>query len=288
MLNNSGNEDNVLNIDEGIKNVYSSAFSCISYITEINFPSTLESFSVHTLIGLDNLEKVTFDADNKKYRSNGPFIYERSNNKLLVVISKSNEITLEPGTIEISDSAFQKCKSLKIINLNNELEIINQQAFSGTQLKSLYIGENVRYIDPLFIYGISTFEQLIISENNNNYKTDNNFLYTKDGKEIVAYLKNEENVKIPEGVEKICHNVFHNKEIKNIIIPNTIKEIDSSFNYCNGLTSINIPNSVEKIASGCFYYCNNLTSINIDNTQNSIEGAPWGSPYGMRIVNWLR
>ena len=80
----------------------------------------------------------------------------------------------------------------------------------------------------------------------------------------------------------------HFIRIKEIIIPESVKEIATSFNSCSGLTSITIPNSVESISNRCFASTNNLTSINIDNTKDSIAGAPWGSPYGMRVINWLR
>ena len=60
-----------------------------------------------------------------------------------------------------------------------------------------------------------------------------------------------------------------------------------AFNNCTNLTIITIPNSVERIDINCFESCNSLIQINIDNTKDSIQGAPWGSPYGMRVINWL-
>ena len=105
----------------------------------------------------------------------------------------------------------------------------------------------------------------------------------------MMYYKAESSVEIPEGIKIIGDLTFHNKTmIKNITIPDSVKEIGNSFNFCSGLKSITIPNSVEKINSMCFSSCNNLTLINIDKEKGSITGAPWGSPYGMRVVNWLR
>ena len=124
---------------------------------------------------------------------------------------------------------------------------------------------------------------------NQRYTSDDKFVYNKNKTEIIMYYKVESSVEIPECIKIIGDLAFHNKTmIKNIIIPNTVEEIKTSFSYCSGLTSITIPNSVEKINSYCFSFCDNLTQINIDKEKGSIIGAPWNSPYGMRVVNWLK
>ena len=94
---------------------------------------------------------------------------------------------------------------------------------------------------------------------------------------------------IPDGVEIVDTYGFHNKSnLNQITISSTVKELNQCFQFCTALTSITIPSNVEKISYGCFNNCKNLAQINVDNTQNSITGAPWGCPYGMRAVNWLK
>ena len=74
-----------------------------------------------------------------------------------------------------------------------------------------------------------------------------------------------------------------------IILSNGIKQLGGRlFVGCKKIYSIKIPSSVEIISSTCFQEVDNLTQINIDNKKDSISGAPWGSPYGMRVVNWLK
>ena len=72
----------------------------------------------------------------------------------------------------------------------------------------------------------------------------------------------------------------------NIVLPNTIKNINvSAFNNCTALTTIHIPNSITNIEK-CFVGCNALGKIEIDKSKNSISGAPWGAPKGMKVVYW--
>ena len=158
----------------------------------------------------------------------------------------------------------------------------------GTKITDIYIPASVTYIDPLAFHGLD-MENFEIDPANQSYTSDDKFVFNKNKTAIMMYYKAESSVEIPEGVEIIGNYAFHSKSmIKNITLPNTIKKIYASFNYCGGLTNITIPNSVEKIHTDCFNNCNYLTQINIDNTKNSISGAPWGSPYGMRVINWLR
>ena len=276
-----------LTIDEGITNINNGALSVYSdSLKELNLPSTI-IISKGMFDGIPEITTVNIDSRNPKYESDGKNIYEKRELKLMLSISKEETLTVKSGTKIIGEYAFDLCKNLKNIILNEELERIENQVFFNTKLESLYIPENVNYIHPLALFRLN-LKDLEIDINNNYYKADENFIYTKDGKEIMIYLKNEENVMIPEGVEKIRDYTFHDKDLKSITIPNSVKEIGLSFNYCDALTSITIPNSVEKIHTNCFNYCNYLTQINIDNTKNSISGAPWGSPYGMRVINWLR
>ena len=132
-------------------------------------------------------------------------------------------------------------------------------------------------------------ERIDVDENNMYYSSDEDFIYNKDKTKIILYYRNENNVNIKEGVEVIGYNAFHGKKLTNIIFPNTLVELSNrAFAYCNSLTGINISNNVKKIGTNCFEFCNSLSSINIDNTKNSISGAPWSCPYGMRVINWLR
>ena len=285
--NNNINIDS-LTIDEGITNISNGALSVFySNLKELNLPSTINDISKGIFESIPNIKTVNINNENIKYESDGINIYEKTNSKLILSISKEETVTIKSGTKVIGDMAFMFCKNLKNINLNEGLESIGNQAFSSTKIKKLYIPQSVRYIDPLAMYGLN-LDKLEINENNSYYKADDNFLYTKDGKEIVVYLGNNENISIPEQIEIIGNYAFHSKDLKNIIISKNVKKIGQSFNHCKNLKNILIPNNIETIGNNCFQYCDNLTQINVDNKKDSISGAPWGSPYGMRVVNWLK
>ena len=284
--NSIDTEANEIIIEEGIKNISLNILNFYTKAKILNLPSTIEKISSN--IVPNGIEKINIAEGNQKYSSDGVNVYDDTTSTLVISVTKEKSVTIRTGTKIIRSLAFSKCTNLETITLNNDLESIESQAFFNTKLKNVYIPASVTYINSLAFYQLN-LDSLVIDVLNKNYTSDDKFVYNKNKTEIIMYYKAESSVVIPEGIEKIGGMAFHNKYmIKNITIPNTVKEIVDSFNYCTSLTSITIPNSVEKINSNCFSFCNNLTQINIDNTENSIEGAAWGSPYGMRVVNWLR
>ena len=97
----------------------------------------------------------------------------------------------------------------------------------------MYIPASVTSIGPIAFYGLN-MESFVIDPANQNYTSDDRFVYNKNKTEIITYYKAESSVEIPEGIEKIGGMAFHNKTmIKNITIPDSVKEIGNSFNYCS-------------------------------------------------------
>ena len=287
-VTNEGADKNLseLTIEEGIKEISNGALNFYTNVKVLNLPSTIEDINKNYITS--KIEKINVSENNTKFSSDGINIYNKSGEELILSISKNKTITIKNGVKSIGYKAFGGCNNLSEIILNDDLERIGEQAFANTSLKEINIPASVKNIDPIAFY-LLNMERIDVDENNMYYSSDEDFIYNKDKTKIILYYRNENNVNIKEGVEVIGYNAFHGKKLTNIIFPNTLVELSNrAFAYCNSLTGINISNNVKKIGTNCFEFCNSLSSINIDNTKNSISGAPWSCPYGMRVINWLR
>jgi hypothetical protein len=89
----------------------------------------------------------------------------------------------------------------------------------------------------------------------------------------------ESTVVIPEGVVKICAEVFKdNTTIKKVVLPKTLKSIDEqAFAGCQNLQTIELPEGLERLGMACFYRCNKLTQIVLPDSLREIGRSAFNS-----------
>ena len=167
------------------------------------------------------------------------------------------------------------------------LEIIEDYSLCGET--DIYIGKNLRYIETTCFDGAN--KNITISPENPFYKTlDGTLILSKDGKRLCAVSKNLDTYDIPKCVETISSNSFFSKtNIMKIRLSENIKVLEPySFKNATNLKRIELSNFIEKIGINAFENCGELREIVIDKAKDSILGAPWGNPFGLRAVKWLR
>ena len=204
-----------------------------------------------------------------------------------------------PEKIErIEESAFLWCSSLEKINLQEGIKFIGANAFGQTGVTSITIPASVTSIgDSKYSYGGRTYygkhafanmwnlQKIEVAKDNENYKSIDGILYSKDGTMLYVCPNAKEGVvTIPDTVENIDAHAFTEcTKITKVILPNTVKEIPvCCFKACSKLKEIKIPNSVtniEGISSSeyreVFFASNSLQNIDVapDNPNyKSVDG----------------
>lgn len=204
-----------------------------------------------------------------------------------------------PEKIErIEESAFLWCSSLEKINLQEGIEFIGANAFGQTGVTSITIPASVTSVgDSKYSYGGRTYygkhafanmwnlQKIEVAKDNENYKSIDGILYSKDGTMLYVCPNAKEGVvTIPDTVENIDAHAFTEcTKITKVILPNTVKEIPvCCFKACSKLKEIKIPNSVtniEGISSSeyreVFFASNSLQNIDVapDNPNyKSVDG----------------
>jgi len=114
-------------------------------------------------------------------------------------------------------------------------------------------------------------EELVITENHEEYKTMDGVLYSKDGKILVFYSRGKKNSEfcIPDGVERIAFEAFaRNNYLKSVVMPDSVKLICAdAFYRCTKLESVRLSANLEEIADsytqggGVFRKCTSLKGI---------------------------
>ena len=228
-----------IHIPDGVTSIGNYAFSTCKNISSIHIPDGVTNIGVGAFDGCESLTSIHIPDG---ITSIGNYAFSGCNNL--------SSIHIPDGVTSIGDGAFCECEKLSIITLPQSMKTINGNPLLG------WNGE------------------LIVKSN--NFICENDVLFDKNKRKIIAYHSKNKDYKIPSTVTSIGDYAFGICEsLTSIHIPNSVTSIGvKAFFYCKKLTSIHIPNSVTNIGVGAFDGCESLTSIHIPDSVTSIgDGA---------------
>ena len=133
------------------------------------------------------------------------------------------------GVTEIKFSTFNRCHSLKSIDIPASVTKIDKFAFYLSGIESLEVPDAVTEIGDSAFMGCW-------------------FLST---------------IKIPNGIIKFGNSLFHECiRLNNIHIPSSVTELGNEvFSWCSSLSRIEIPEGVTKIGNLAFFRCKKLSDV---------------------------
>lgn len=147
----------------------------------------------------------------------------------------------------IGNYAFSSCSSLTAVTLSNNIKSIGYYAFINCHsLTSIYIPDNVNLIGEAAFIGCSKLSKIEVSNQNQNYKSIDGVLFTKDERALLCYPQ--------------C------KIDSKYVVSNKVKKINKyAFFNCNYLTSLAILNNETEIESEGIYRKDSLKFITMPN-----------------------
>ncbi|MCM1533382.1 MAG: leucine-rich repeat protein [Corallococcus sp.] len=232
-----------------------------------------------------NFSAIEVEEGNAYLASSNGILYDKAYKTLLLCpYGYSDRALTLPSTVtKIGNGAFYGNSAVRSLTASN-VETIGYRAFMGTNITTLSLGNNVKYIDDYAFYSAKSLAAFPSCFDNVEYigerafqssgltgtvvlpesvKSIDQYCFADTG--ITGIVLNDALTEIPNLAFTQCES------LKTVTIGNNVKKIgEFAFAYCSALETITIPDSVEEIDYGAFGYCTSLKSITLSDNMTEI------------------
>ena len=257
----------------GGTSIADSAFTHCSALEKINLPAVLYSIGENAFNSCASLTKIDVSDSCTtigNYAFNG-------------CISLT-EFNFPSSLRTLGKYAFYVCQSLRKAVLPDSLQTVGERAFYQTSLYSITLGKNLTDIGTSAFFacnmlfevinrssltitagsdaygGVARYAEYVITDEKDSlcYEEDGFVIYEKDTEKILkAYVGENENVIVPDGVTAIGKYAFLYSKVKSVVIPDSVTAIDNyAFDNCLHLTEVALgeTSGLRSIGSYAFSY----------------------------------
>lgn len=254
-------------IEQGVTTVGAGAFDNCTALTTVVLPESLETIDFCAFSSCTALESITLPGSLKNI---GQEAFENC--------TSLKSITIPSGVTEIGYGPFFGCTALESINAAAENGTYSSE--NGVLLnkeKTVLIAYPAGKTDAAYAIPSS-----IVTINNDAFHGSQFKSVTiPDGLKTIGYAafyacKNLESVTVPDSVISVSHFAFNQcTALKTATMPNGVSTISyGTFNDCTSLKSVTVPSSVKSIEGKAFYNCTGLSDVYYKGTSaqwNAVE-----------------
>ncbi|MBD5132173.1 MAG: leucine-rich repeat protein [Clostridiales bacterium] len=250
-----------VNTNDGLLNIGKAAFYASTSLTTLNLSKSVNNIGANIFYSCRKVNTFTVAEGNEKYSTDGNLVY--AGDTLVMYLAFSPNVVIRDGITAIADAVFMGNTVIESIVIPDSVISIGYKTFDGcSALTSIKIGKGLENIDDWSFGALKSLETITVSDDNENFKTQDNILYSKDGRKLI--LSAAKNVmtelKLESGVTEIG---------------------DWAFAYNTTLTSVRLPVGIRSIGNYAFYECRALTEfygsealLSIGERAFSFEPAP--------------
>ncbi len=204
------NDIYVVDIQEGITSVPSTAFCYAENLVSVNVPASVTDMDENVTSPFWScyaLQEINVHEDNEVYTSVDGIVYNKDQTDLCFYPpNKAGETFTIPSSVTtLSSNSFNYNKNILSLTLPDSVTTIIDASFDGANIKLITLNNNITVI-PNLCFSYSAIESIVI----------------------------------PDSVETIEYGAFYCCDnLKNVTIGSGVKTIaDDVFHYCNKLTTI--------------------------------------------------
>lgn len=250
-------------IGEGVERINKWAFNGCTNLMEISLPNSLNLICYGVFGGSAYVK-----TENNWTEDGALYLDEWL---LLVDMLRTDDLeldvfTVKDGTRGVASGAFMANGFAEIV-FPDSVEYFDGSYYCFNNIaEKITFGAGVKTLTGTMFNQSSEMDtlEITISENNPYYTVVDEFILTKDGKELIYCFRKAKELMVPEGVEIIIARAFASNRSEKIILNEGLLEIgESAFTNCTYLREIILPDSLQSLGVEAFYNCSSLLSVHI-------------------------
>ena len=183
---------------------------------------------------------------------------------------------LQEPVFKIENGELMNCKlnGSKTITIPNEVKVIKEMCFAGTDIEEVILPDGVEVIEDKVFANCNKLGKINFPESLNVIK-EMAFYNCGSLAEVILperlaeigdeafYMTGVKHLILPKKIVSTGVNVFTSTKIKTVDIPKEFKLGTAMFADCLDLDSVNFEADWVTIPKSCFYHCTNLKEIDI-------------------------
>lgn len=227
---------------------------CVMMICCLGIPGNVQAMEKEILLGVGTVTKILYS-------------YEKT-----ATLSYS---FLGPGNQEVEEYTIPPQ-----INVDGTRYFVTRVEISATNIKKIHISEGVKEVKvtdtknvgELYIPStVTSFEgelnevrKISISQENENYMSQDNFVCSKNGEYLCSVGVIPEKATVPAGIKGIRAKAFNNSKVTHITCPDSLISVEeNAFYNCDKLEKIVFGKKLKTIDAKAFYRTRALEKIKI-------------------------
>ena len=235
-----------IKLAKSIKQIGKFAFFHCSSLKICSLPDNVENIGEEAFFDCRSLEEMVI-----------PSRVQVLSRGLFFQCTSLSKISISQNVSKIEGGVFSVCFALRELKLPTKLKFLGEGFVSGSyKLEKLVVPSSVEILDGNpFAEWRGHLEMLSL-----NYVYEDDVLYDKSKKHLIAFRKDADTFEVPFGVRRIGKNSFWaNRNLCHAILPSTIEKIERfAFGCCEKLKTIKVPITLNKVDDGVFYKCDSL------------------------------
>ena len=173
-------------------------------------------------------------------------------------------LILPDAVSEFSAGWVSLCPKIEHLQLPAALEVVGPEVVSNRAVRSLVIGESTKGVQP-GAFEKTALDSVTVVPSNRFLQTDGTCIYTADGSEVLALVREVDSYSIQAGCKRVAKKAFANaKKLRRVVLPDGVTSIGELAFANSALEAFDCPATLVAIKDKAFLRCQSLRSIQLN------------------------